>query len=438
MLTALKSISVVWIGLLFGAGLSFLTQALLARSLSLAEYGLFSAINNFLLVITPLAGLGIGNYWLKKFGQHGWDGNAWVGPSLKLLLISLPLGLFIAFFVGREVWGEPESQWLVLMLLPLLVMQAFNNAVCARFQLEERYTALAIWKIIPTIAKFVVAALTLYLVLGIKGLAIGLCISMTILGVIGLYYTLSLKSSSIALVGHGAFSKKASAEAAEPISKRAIFKEMMPFTLGGFFGLIYLQSNIFILSFLVGNEQAGLYNAAFAVMVAIYLLPGAIFSQYLMPKYHRWSGRDEEKLLNVFRFGNAAMLVAGVIIMIGVIILSPYIIPLIFGERFLETVDILVWLSLCIPLRFISSSVGGVLVTKDNMKRKVVYQGVIAVFNVAINFVLIPMYQAYGAVLATVISEMLLLMMYLFGAKKYVFQTSVIRGWHLNWKVFNQ
>ncbi|MCA9421798.1 MAG: oligosaccharide flippase family protein [Nitrospira sp.] len=435
---ALKSIFVVWAGMLLGAGLSFLTQAFLARALSLPEYGLFAAINNFILVVTPLAGLGLGNYWLKKFGQHGWGGITWVEPSLKLLLWSLPLGLFLVLLIGRAMWPDSTSQMLLLLLLPLMVMQAFSSAASARFQLEERYTALAIWKLVPVLAKFAVAGFTLAFALGLKGLAIGLCFSMTLIGFSGFYYAYSLVSGQISLAGHGNRFEKQGEKVSEYSTTKSIFREVTPFALGSFFGLIYLQSDIFILSFLVGNEDAGLYNAAFAVMAAIYFLPGAIFNQYLLPKYHRWSGRDEKMLLDVFRFGNAAMLITGVCIMIGVVLLSPYVVPWIFGQKFQETSSILIWLSLCIPLRFISSSVEGVLVTKDNMKRKVFYQGVIALLNIAFNFLLIPIYQAYGAVMSTVASEFLLLVMYLFGAQKYVFHTSVIRGWHLNSKVFNR
>lgn len=424
--------------MLLSASLSFLTQAILARTLSLHEYGLFSAINNFILVVTPLAGLGIGNYWLKKFGQKGWDGRLWVGPSLLILATSLPLGLIFTVLVGWHLWPDTASHALLILLCPVMLMQSCGNAARSRFQLEERYTALAIWNMVPVIVKFLIVCLTAIMVLGLFGLAACLSVSMLAISLVGLWYAYPLKSGRIQLVGHGQRPTRFdnSKLLHKGIAQKDIFKEMLPFALGSFFGLVFLQSDIFILSFLAGSEQAGLYSAAFAVMAAIYFLPGAIFSQYLLPKYHRWTERDNEKLLNVFRFGNMAMLTIGSIIMVAVFLLAPHIIPLIFGDRFQGTAEILQWLALCIPLRFISSSVGGALVTKENMKRKVFYQGVAALLNVCLNFLLIPIYQVYGAVISTVASECILLGLYLFGAQKHVFRSCVLRGWHLDWRIF--
>ena len=118
-------------------------------------------------------------------------------------------------------------------------------------------------------------------------------------------------------------------------------------------------------------------------------------------------------------------------------IISPYIIPLFFGDGFSNSIDILIWLSLCIPLRFLSSSVGGCLVTKNNMGRKVVYQGGVAIVNLVLNFLLIPTYYAYGAVISTVFSEFVLLILYLYGANRYVFNGGALKGWNLNWKTLS-
>lgn len=440
MLSALKSISMVWVGMLLGAGLSFATQALLARTLSLDEYGLFSAINHFILVVTPLAGLGAGSYWLKKFGLSGWDGSRWVGTTLKLLTISVPLGLCIVIFGGRLIWTDPTARTLLILLCPILVMQTFHLAACSRFQLEERYGVLSFWRTVPVMARFLISSVVFLMGYDVLRLGVGYCGAMSVLSFVGLALAYPLKTGNISLAGHGerADWNQPPQETRDSIAPGAVLKEMIPFASGSFFGLIYLQSDIFILSFLSGNEAAGLYNAAFAFMAAIYFIPAAIFNQFLLPKYHRWSAQDEDKLLSVFRFGNASMLILGLVVMVGVILVSPYVIPMIFGDKFLATAEILSWLALCIPFRFISSSVGGCLVTKDNMKRKVFYQGTIAVINVMLNFMLIPMYQAYGAVISTVISEILLLATYLFGAQKHVFRSNVLRGWNLNWKAFSQ
>ena len=185
---------------------------------------------------------------------------------------------------------------------------------------------------------------------------------------------------------------------------------------------------------LASYEATALYNAAFAVMLAIYLLPRAIFQQYLLPKYHRWAEHDGERFLNVYRFGNGVMLVIGAIIMVVLMILGPILMPLIFGDKFIETGNVLFWLALSIPIRFLSASVGGSLVTKNNMRKKVKYQGFIALINIVLAIVLIPLYQLNGAIITTIVSESLALVFFLYGAKQHVFGGDAFTGWNLNWR----
>jgi len=433
---ALKSISIIWGGMLLAAVVSFLSQVLLARGLSLTDYGLFSAISNLMLIMAPAAGLGMGGYWLKKYGQNGWSAQHWITPSIKLLLISIPFSLIVVALIGNAVWSDTDNRVLIYLLSPIILMRVFSDTASTRFQLEERYTALAIWRMIPPVGRFLLVLLMFVKDLSLYELAIGICVFSLLVTAKGYIYTQPLSKGSILLAGHGDADTviNSNKDIHKELSKLNIFKEIFPFALGSFFGLIYLQSDIVLLSLLAGNDKAGLYNAAFSVMVAVYLLPTAIFNQFLLPKFHRWAVHDVDRFLDVFRFGNASMLLSGFIIMLLVMILSPFMIPLIFGDKYIDTVDILIFLSLCIPLRFLSSSVGGSLVTKNNMKRKVLYQGSVAVFNVLLNVMLIPYYHVYGAVLSTVLSELILLSLYLYGAHRYVFKGKALNGWHLNWR----
>ena len=65
------------------------------------------------------------------------------------------------------------------------------------------------------------------------------------------------------------------------------------------------------------------------------------------------------------------------------------------------------------------------------MHRKVWYQTVVAGVNVALNLVLIHRYSYYGSVAATVVSEVLLLTIYLLAVRAHVFGDDAWRGWHI-------
>src|SRR5690606_1681884 len=91
-------------------------------------------------------------------------------------------------------------------------------------------------------------------------------------------------------------------------------------------------------------------------------------------------------------------------------------------------------LCVAIPGRYLATSVGAVLVTQDNMRRKVWLMGLTAAVNVGLNLWLIPRYGVAGAAWATVASETVLLMLYLGAVHRYVFGRDTFKGWTLRVK----
>jgi len=56
------------------------------------------------------------------------------------------------------------------------------------------------------------------------------------------------------------------------------------------------------------------------------------------------------------------------------------------------------------------------------MYRKVTYMGGVAVVSFLLNMMLIPYFSVYGAVIAAITSEVFLLGLYYFAARRYVFK----------------
>ena len=65
------------------------------------------------------------------------------------------------------------------------------------------------------------------------------------------------------------------------------------------------------------------------------------------------------------------------------------------------------------------------------MNKKTKIMGLVALINLVLNFVLIPIYSIYGAAISTLISEILLLGLYSFSATKNVFGAKMWQHWFL-------
>tara|TARA_B110000503_G_scaffold118606_1_gene179667 strand:- start:95 stop:1381 length:1287 start_codon:yes stop_codon:yes gene_type:complete len=422
---AIKIISLLWVGSILGAGCVFLTQVLLARELGPAAFGVFAATLAIVTLLAPFAGFGVGGFWLKAFGQEGWHAVRWLGGSLKFILLNTALVLASLFAWATLGPHDETTRSLLMVLSGYLLGQVAVELVSAKLQLEERYLALALWQFLPHLLRLLlVAMLAVVMVKFITLHNVAYSYALISIGVFigGAILLWRMFRGHLALKGHGNPSMNTLPPATLP-GMGQIAAQSWPFGLAVVFNLIYYQSSIILLKYMIGDESAGIYNVAFVIMAAVYILPGVIYQKFLLPKIHRWANHDRQKFYLVYHTGNRVMLVLGLFSMLAIWVLTPWGIPFLFGDSYMGAVFPLSILALAAPIQFVATNVGSTLVTQEHMRRKVWLMAATALINLILNFLLIPSYGINGAALATVISYLVLLYLYIYSAKRYVFIT---------------
>ena len=202
--------------------------------------------------------------------------------------------------------------------------------------------------------------------------------------------------------------------------------------MAGFFHLIYFQLDIVLVGYLIGSKAAGFYSTSFIILTAIYMLPLAIYQKFLLPKIHRWSKSDKQKLYFVYQQGFKLMLLLGVLSAILVIILSPQLLPWLFGDDYFPTVNLLMILALSIPFRFLISNSGSILNTRDNMQSKIKAMIAIAIINLVLNLIFIPKYGAISSAIIMVTCEILLYLIYAKLVKNF-FKITLVNAKHYDY-----
>ena len=438
------AVSLLWFGSLVSAGLTFLTQVVLARELTSAGYGQFAAALATVTLLAPLTGFGVAGLWLKVFGAEGWGAVRWLLSSFRFVMLTTAMALLS--LAAWAAWGPNDASMrqLLYLLLPVIVGHLFIQLVSCKLQLEERYRTLAVWQLLPNLARLLLVLMIVLIMvaplsLNIVAVVYALVALATIIA--GFPHLRSMAQRRFTLKGHpNPTTVEIERLAMVPPPRMRVFdiaQGAWVFGLGSMFHLVYFQSDVILLKYLVGNEPAGIYNVAFIVMTAAYLLPGIIYQKFLLPKIHRWANHDRARFLRVYRVGNGIMLLLGCGTTVGILLLAPLIVPLLFGKAYQEAADLLAVLAFCAPMRFLASSVGATLATQEHMQRKCGYMGAAAVVNVLLNLLLIPTYAAKGAAIATVLSEITVLALYLLGARRYVFGPDAWRGWTLRYRKRN-
>jgi len=410
--------SFIGLGALISAGFVFLTQIMIARQLSIFEFGIFSSSLVTITLLVPLAGFGVAGFWLRLFAKEGWHGMHWLPSSFYLILFSSTI-----VFVLLLIWSfyGPHGP-LTASILPIMGLyiygQVISELVISKLQLEERYRTLMFWQFVPPMSRFIIILILLYAIslsINLKDIAYVYALTSLFVLIFGLSSLSNMLNRNFLLKGHNGFKQVLSGVPSVKPNITQVAIKAWPYSMLGILYLVYFQSDIIMLKYLVGAEAAGIYNSSVLLLMMIYLLPGSIYQKYLLPKFHYWVNQDTKQVDRIYNIGNIVMLLLGTLFMLFLWNTAHLIIPALFGSKFHVAIQLTKILSLVIPIHFLVISTGTFLVTIRPQK-KVLCMSLVAMLNVFLNFVLIPKFEFYGAAMATIISEFVLVVLYLYSS----------------------
>ncbi|HDS1509728.1 oligosaccharide flippase family protein [Stenotrophomonas maltophilia] len=427
-LTAAIQICLLWGGSLAGAGLAFLTQVVLGRHMGPGDYGIFSNALAQCMLLSQVAGLGLQTFWLSVYGREGRHGARWIPGSLKLLAASSTLAALTLFLIAALGPGSHRTAETLALMAPSILGFAAVELVAAKLQLEERFASVAAWQVIHHGLRF---ALIFPIVMTATGeilleTSAAYSLAAVIIVAIAIQQLRRMLRNDFEPLGH--HGNRAGEDTEEAPGALRTLVHVWPYGADTLLYLAYFQCSNILLLYLAGDRDAGIYFAAFTIMNATYLLPTTLYTKFLLSKLHRWAHHDQTKLLRALKAGSASMLAAGTACGLAIWLASDFIINVLYGSRFQDAKPVLVTLAICAPIRFVSTSIGAILTTGSQMRMRVTIKALCAALCVALNVLLIPGHGATGAAVATLGTEIGLLL--LFSIAIYVRRTAIFRSAH--------
>lgn len=405
---ALTALSLLWMATVAGAVMVFLAQTLLARRFGAADYGLFASSLATITLVAPLAGFGLSQFRLKAFGSEGWGARRWRRASDRFMASSTLLA--VVGVVAWARWGPPvdaATRHLLMVLAPLIPGLLAIEQIGSKLRLEERYAALAGWQLLMPAGRVLVAALAVaWAAMSVDAVAYGYSLIAVAAVVLAWPQWRAMARDDWRLRGHGRL--VAGGDALDWPTLGTLWRQAWPYGMAAVLYPVFFQIGTVLLKYLAGDAQAGRFGIALAVMTAIYLFPATVYQKFLLSKLHRWAVHDRPRFRQVYRWGCTAMLACGVLVGVA-LALSAGLATRIFGADYRSVVPLLQLLAVCVPLRFLSTAVGSVLLTEGHMRYRVWAMASCALAAVALNLLLIPAFAEMGAAIATVIAEALLL-----------------------------
>lgn len=397
-----------------------LTTIYIVRGLSIEEYGLYNFLISIILLAQIATSFGLAPIIQRYLPEYKEKNNNYFQKKIMLsaVFIRFIAGLAIVIFLLLannwiiNIFNLPEISKSILPFISLITILILESRLLGDAALlslfENKYWSLSTG--IYSILKFCLFLLALRLGYGILGI-----IWAWLIGEGMLFFLFLVKVWKVV------FSLPVTKEEIRPLP----VKRFLRFGLHLWFeNIFYLfrdkATDIFIISYFLGQKGVGLYSFAFGLpLVIASFSPGNILHPVITPaliqKYTR--DKNKEDLSYFFQFMNRIIFFTVVPTSLALIILSNEIIKYIFSSAYLEILPLFVLSTGFLTIVQFSCAYTPILYTLEKSKIILIASGS-SIYNLIMDLILIPHLGILGAILATGSAGLIILPYYHFALKK--------------------
>jgi len=369
---------------------SFGINLLLARHLKPELYGSLSFLLAAVTILMPVMALGLNSLVTRELMQRSDDTASILGSAIGLRLLAGLLVAAVGVFAAYQFL--PSSQWVLFSVL--IVASVSQCFVVIDFWLQarsaNRYGAIA--RLTLLLSMSVARLVAIYFDSGVDVFVYLLCAEWLVLALcyVQLYRRYGGGFTELTLTRP---------EAAN------LFRQGTWLWFSAIGAILVLKVDQLMLAFLVNDQAVGIYAAAVRLSEVWYLLPVALMTGYfpqLIAAKQAKSGDYERSL----QWLCDTLLCAAVLVAVFITLTADFFVPLLFGNSYVESADVLVihvWAGIFF---FTAALVNRWLLIEGALVATFCVQAVGAVTNIGFNFWLIPQYGVIGAAIATVLSAL--------------------------------
>jgi O-antigen/teichoic acid export membrane protein len=371
-------------------GVGLVVGIWLARYLGPEQYGVFNYALAFVALFTPLASLGLDDIAVRDIVRDPDNRDETLGTSFILSLLGGAL-VFLAAS-GLILILRPDdalSHWLVGVIAFASICQAFyviefwfNSQVQAKYLVFARNGAFLLCAVVKIVLILSFAPLIAFA--WVYLLEIALCS----LGLIVAYNT----------TGQHILSWRASANRA-----KGLLRDSWPLFFTGVVTIIYMRIDQVMLGEMTGSEEVGIYSVAVRLAEIWMFIPMAIFWS-VFPAIVEARSTSEDLMYGRLQQLYNLMAFLAYALAIPVTLLADWLVGTLFGEAYARAglmLAMLIWANLFASLEIARSA----FLSSMNWTRLLFVTVLLgALLNIALNFLLIPHFKGYGAVIATLIA----------------------------------
>jgi O-antigen/teichoic acid export membrane protein len=363
---------------------------IIARSLGPSAYGAMVSTSAMAMIFMPFVSLGTGALMLKHVSRDAATFPERFGNTLLVTLLSGILLTTLDLYLSRWTLSGSFTRHFILVIFISDILAFRFMEVCRQaFQAVHRMALSSLVQIFSTAFRLI-AALLMLKIYAHPTAAIWA----------NFYFASSLAAALITIVMVWMLI------GGPKLNLSLIWPE---FAEGIYFAVAYSALTIYndIDKTMVGKlstlEAAGLYGAAYRIL-EVGFVPVRSLLLTTLPRFFSTGVKGLRSTLVFARRIIGPALGYSALATIALIVGAPYL-PYVLGHSYAKSSEALQWLAPILMLRVVHQILGDALTGADLQKVRTIIMIGVALFNVVINFWLIPLYSWRGAAWASLLSD---------------------------------
>jgi O-antigen/teichoic acid export membrane protein len=370
--------------------MSFISVIIIARYLGPSNLGLYSFIQNYGGALLTVVG-GMDFYFMWKIARssaYSKDLEEYIGHKFNIYIILSIVGIGSAWLVlPRDI-----SIMVTILLLPVFIqsLNSFSYYVIA----INRAKLMSIVQMSSAIILFLLKVLLVYYKASLYAFVVISALDLIMTGLILTFY----------FVRFPEWRKFFYTFKFQSFKSSFVFLYSIRLSiLAIIFWQFLLRADQLILATISNAYTLGIYSAAVKISEVPNFLAGVLSSAlvsrmaYISVKHDNTSQEKLNKLMLYYLF-------VGSIITIGIIILAPLAVHILYGQKFNDSIPVLKVYALSIPGMFMNYFFLGIYGAKEKQLQQVAIFGLALVLNIVLIYVLTPVFGLKGTALATALA----------------------------------
>jgi O-antigen/teichoic acid export membrane protein len=393
--------------------LSLVLGIFVARYLGATDYGKYSFGYAYIDLFGPVAGLGLNLLIVREVSRKRENAPVLVGTSLALKLVSSISVVGLAFVILQFIPSSQEARIVVYIFGLGFILEHLYGSISMVFAAFERFDIYAMVQVIERIVSFALILSLLYW--GFRLIAISWVRPLTALIILVL---------NLWLVSRKFLKSRLHVDKAlSPF----LLKEGWPFMADALFMIVYLKIDVVMLQAFKGSTIVGWYAVASGLLLAFIPLQMAVI-QSIFPIFSRTYIEDQGSFSLYFERISRFLLSTGTAVAVIVTLAASLLISILYGKEYIQSVSMLRILIWALPLMSLSSLARTALMSCNLQRIALWVGGSNVIVNIVLNLFFIPLFGGHGAAMATILTELAGLILFLAFIRKKLGFVKIIKG----------